>query len=81
MFGVLPRAACEVRAVEEYKERDAPFAYYYPPSPDGSRPGIYYVNALRPAEPQVLQARATTTFHEAMPGHHFQIALESENTT
>ena len=43
-FGVLPRAGCEVRAVEEYKEKDAPFAYYYPPSPDGSRPGIYYAN-------------------------------------
>ncbi|MBA3235978.1 MAG: DUF885 domain-containing protein, partial [Chloroflexi bacterium] len=39
---VLPRAGCDVRPVEEYKEKDAPFAYYYPPSPDGSRPGIYY---------------------------------------
>ena len=35
---------CEVRPVEEYKEKDAPFAYYYPPAPDGSRPGIYYAN-------------------------------------
>ena len=38
-FGVLPKAPCEVRLVEEYKEKDAPFAYYYPPAPDGSRPG------------------------------------------
>ncbi|MFL5690125.1 MAG: DUF885 domain-containing protein, partial [Chloroflexota bacterium] len=43
-FGVLPRAACDVRAVEEYKEKDAPFAYYYPPTPDGARRGIYYAN-------------------------------------
>jgi uncharacterized protein (DUF885 family) len=77
-FGVLPRAACEVRPVEEYKERDAPFAYYYPPAPDGSRPGIYYANGYD------LQSRkytklATTTYHEAAPGHHFQITLEMEN--
>ncbi len=77
-FGVLPKAPCEVRAVEEYKEKDAPFAYYYPPSPDGSRPGIYYANGYD------LQSRkytklATTTFHEAAPGHHFQITLEMEN--
>jgi len=40
-----PRAGCEVRPVEEYKEKDSPFAYYFPPAIDGSRPGIYYVNA------------------------------------
>jgi uncharacterized protein (DUF885 family) len=40
-FGVLPRAGLEVRPVEEYKEKDAPFAYYYPPSADGQRNGIY----------------------------------------
>ena len=77
-FGVLPKAPCEVRAVEEYKEKDAPFAYYFPPAPDGSRPGIYYANGYD------LQSRkytklATTTYHEAAPGHHFQITLEMEN--
>ena len=77
-FGVLPRAACEVRAVEEYKERDAPFAYYYPPSPDGSRPGIYYANGYDLPSRKYTKL-ATTTFHEAVPGHHFQIALEMEN--
>jgi len=77
-FGVLPRAACEVRPVEEYKERDAPFAYYYPPSPDGSRPGIYYANGYDLPSRKYTKL-ATTTFHEAVPGHHFQIALEMEN--
>jgi uncharacterized protein (DUF885 family) len=77
-FGVLPRAACEVRPVEEYKEKDASFAYYYPPSPDGSRPGIYYANGYDLPSRNYTKL-ATATFHEAVPGHHFQIALETEN--
>ena len=77
-FGVLPRAACDVRPVEEYKEKDAPFAYYYPPSPDGSRPGIYYANGYDLPSRKYTKL-ATTTFHEAAPGHHFQITLEMEN--
>jgi uncharacterized protein (DUF885 family) len=77
-FGVLPRAACDVRAVEEYKEKDAPFAYYYPPAPDGSRPGIYYANGYD-LPSRKYSKLATTTYHEAAPGHHFQIALEMEN--
>lgn len=78
VFGVLPRAACEVRPVEEYKERDAPFAYYYPPSAEGERPGIYYVNTYDLAS-RTYSKLASTTFHEAAPGHHFQITLEMEN--
>jgi uncharacterized protein (DUF885 family) len=77
-FGVLPRAACEVRPVEEYKEKDAPFAYYYPPAPDGSRPGIYYANGYDLPSRKYTKL-ATTTYHEAAPGHHFQITLEMEN--
>jgi uncharacterized protein (DUF885 family) len=77
-FGVLPRAGCEVRAVEEYKEKDAPFAYYYPPAPDGSRPGIYYANGYD-LPSRLYTTLATTTYHEAVPGHHFQITLEMEN--
>ncbi|MEP6638867.1 MAG: DUF885 domain-containing protein [Chloroflexota bacterium] len=77
-FGVLPKADCEVRPVEEYKEKDAPFAYYYPPSPDGSRPGIYYSNGYDLPSRKYTKL-ATTTYHEAAPGHHFQITLEMEN--
>ncbi len=77
-FGQLPRAACEVRAVEPYKEADAPAAYYYPPTIDGSRPGVYYVNTYDlPSRSYV--GLASTSFHEAVPGHHFQIALQSEH--
>jgi uncharacterized protein (DUF885 family) len=79
MFRREPRAACRVLAVEEYKERDAPFAYYYPPSADSSRPGTYYVNAYD-LPSRAFSRLASTTYHEASPGHHFQIALESENT-
>ncbi|MDO8485225.1 MAG: DUF885 domain-containing protein [Candidatus Limnocylindrales bacterium] len=79
-FGVLPRAGCEVRPVEEYKEKDASFAYYYPPAPDGSRPGIYYANGYD-LPSRKYSTLATTTYHEAAPGHHFQISLEMENPT
>jgi uncharacterized protein (DUF885 family) len=77
-FGVLPRTGCGVRAVEEFKEKDAPFAYYYPPTTDGSRQGIYYANGYD-LQSRTYTKLATTTYHEAVPGHHFQITLEMEN--
>ena len=77
-FGILPKAGLQVRAVEEYKERDAPFAYYYPPAADGSRDGIYYANGYDLPSRKYTKL-ASTTYHEAAPGHHFQIALEMEN--
>jgi uncharacterized protein (DUF885 family) len=77
-FGVLPRAGLQVRPVEEYKEEDAPFAYYYPPAADGSRDGIYYANGYDLPSRKYTKL-ASTTYHEAAPGHHFQIALEMEN--
>lgn len=76
-FGLLPRAACEVMAVEPHQEKDAPPAFYFPPSEDGTRPGRYYINTYQP-EHRPLHRLAATTFHEATPGHHFQIALEAE---
>ncbi len=78
-FGRLPEAGLDVRPVEEYKERDAPFAYYYPPSANGSRDGIYYANGYDLPSRKYTKL-ASTTYHEAAPGHHFQIALEMENT-
>jgi uncharacterized protein (DUF885 family) len=77
-FGRLPVAQVEVRAVEAFKEKDSPFAYYFPPAPDGSRPGIYYANTYD-LPSRTYTALASTTYHEAVPGHHFQIALEQEN--
>jgi uncharacterized protein (DUF885 family) len=80
VFGRLPKATCEVRPVEPFKEKDAPFAYYFPPAPDGSRNGIYYVNTYD-LPSRTYSKLASTTFHEAIPGHHFQIALEVEHPT
>jgi uncharacterized protein (DUF885 family) len=77
-FGRLPVAGCQVRAVEEYKERDAPFAYYYPPSATGTRDGIYYANGFDLPSRKYTKL-ASTTYHEAAPGHHFQITLEMEH--
>jgi uncharacterized protein (DUF885 family) len=77
-FGRLPTVGCDVRAVEEYKERDAPFAYYYPPSATGTRDGIYYANGFDLPSRKYTKL-ATTTYHEAAPGHHFQITLEMEH--
>ena len=79
MFRRVPVSGCRVIPVEEYKERDAPFAYYYPPSADTTRPGTYYVNTFD-LPSRTYSRLASTTYHEAIPGHHFQIALESENT-
>jgi uncharacterized protein (DUF885 family) len=77
-FRVLPRAGVEVRPVEEFKEADSPFAYYYPPATDGTRGGSYYANGYDLPSRKYTKL-ATTTYHEAVPGHHFQIALEMEN--
>ncbi len=78
-FGRLPVAGCEVRPVEAYKEKDAPFAYYFAPAIDGSRGGLYYVNTYD-LPSRTFHKLASVTAHEAVPGHHFQIALEVENT-
>lgn len=78
MFGRRPRAGCEVRPVEAFKEKDAPFAYYFPPTMDASRPGTYYVNTYD-LPSRTFSKLASTTYHEAIPGHHFQISLEMEH--
>ena len=73
----LPRAALEVRAVEAWREATAPIAFYNRPSPDGKRPGIYYVNLSDMT--QVLKSQIEgISYHEGAPGHHFQIALAME---
>ena len=60
-------------------EQEAPPAFYMPPTEDGSRKGVYYINTFDPAS-RHLHRLAATTYHEAVPGHHFQIALEQELT-
>jgi uncharacterized protein (DUF885 family) len=78
IFGRLPAAGCEVKPVEDYKEKDVAFAYYYPPTLDRSRPGTYYVNTYD-LPSRTFSKLASTTYHEAIPGHHLQIASEMEH--
>ncbi len=78
-FGRLPKANCQVRPIDEFQEDDMPGAYYNPPTEDGSRPGTYYVNTGH-LEGRPLHQTATTSFHEANPGHHFQLSIEQEFT-
>jgi uncharacterized protein (DUF885 family) len=78
-FRRLPKQNCEVKAVEEFRERDMADAFYYPPSMDGSRLGIYYVNTSD-LQKRPLHHLASITYHEANPGHHFQVSIEQEFT-
>jgi len=76
-FSDLPEAALEVRAVEAWREATASIAFYNQPAPDGSRPGIYYVNLSDMT--QVLKPQIEgISYHEGAPGHHFQIAYAQE---
>jgi uncharacterized protein (DUF885 family) len=79
-FGVLPKAAVEIRRVPTYTEAGSPGGYYQPPTLDGSRPGAYYIN-LRDTAEQPSWCLPTLTYHEAIPGHHLQgsIALEADS--
>ncbi len=78
-FNILPKAPLEVRRVEEWREETAPIAFYNQPTPDGSRPGIYYVNLKDMAGKQKHEME-TVAYHEGAPGHHFQIAIQQELT-
>lgn len=76
-FGVLPRATVEIRRVPVAIEAGAPGGSYQMPSLDGSRPGVYYIN-LRDTAEWPRFTLPTLTYHEASPGHHFQICIALE---
>jgi uncharacterized protein (DUF885 family) len=76
LFGRLPRAPFEIRAIEPYRENAAP-SQYWGATPDGSRPGIFYVNAAG-IEARPLQVSQSLFLHEAIPGHHLQISIQRE---
>ena len=77
-FEKFPKSPVEVRAVPEYSEKTAAGVYYQSPSLDGSRPGVFYANLYDIKQTPKFGMR-TLTFHEAVPGHHLQIALNQEN--
>ncbi len=76
-FGILPVAPCQLTPVPDFLAADAPAAYYTPPAPDGSRPGEYHVNLHNPTERGRAET-ASIAFHEAIPGHHLQLAIAAE---
>lgn len=76
-FGQLPKAPLEIRRVPPATEAGAPGGYYFPPSLDGSRPGIYWIN-LRDTAEVPAWTLPTLTYHEGLPGHHLQLALNNE---
>lgn len=78
-FGILPRADCLIAEVPAFLAPDSPSAYYFPPAGDGSRPGTYYVNTHQPGEKNRYETRSVAC-HEAIPGHHLQIAIANELT-
>ncbi len=77
-FGALPKAKVEIKRVPKEIEAGSPGGYYNSPALDGSRPGYYYINLRNTAEWPRLSL-PTLTYHEALPGHHFQIAISQES--
>jgi prolyl oligopeptidase len=78
-FGRLPRLPIVVKAVEEFRERDAPAAYYFQANADGSRPATFYINTYEPPS-RPKHTLPALAFHEGVPGHHLQIALAQETS-
>lgn len=77
LFDIAPKADYQVKAVEAYRAASSAGASYQAPAPDGSRPGIFYINSYNlKAQPKFLVE--TLSIHEAAPGHHFQISLQQE---
>jgi uncharacterized protein (DUF885 family) len=77
LFGKLPRTPYGIRVVPDYVAPQTTSAYYWPPAADGSRAGFYYINTYNLSARPLYQLEALS-FHEAVPGHHLQLALQAE---
>lgn len=76
-FNIMPKAGMEVKRVPIFKEEGQVSAYYEGPAMDGSRGGVFYAN-LRDTKETIKFAMKTLAYHEGIPGHHFQIAIQNE---
>ena len=76
-FGTLPQAPLVVKPVEAFREKSAGKAFYQRPAPDGSRPGTYYANLYKMADMPLTEVEALF-YHEGIPGHHLQLAIQTE---
>jgi uncharacterized protein (DUF885 family) len=79
LFGRLPESEYDFREIEQFRADAAPAAYYYLPPEDRSRPGYFYVNTYKP-ETRPKYTMEALAYHEAVPGHHLQLALQQELT-
>jgi len=80
MFGRIPKTHFEIRQTEAFRAASAS-AEYNPGSPDGSRPGIFYVPILDATKFNTTSGMESLFLHEAIPGHHYQISLQQEDTS
>jgi len=78
-FGTLPKAELEVKRVEEFREVDGGAQHYMSATPDGSRPGVYYVH-MSDMSAYSKTDMETTAYHEGSPGHHMQVSIAQELT-
>ncbi len=76
-FETLPKNPYEVHSLPSYQERESPDAFYMPGNLSSGRPGVYYVNTYEPSTRGRHNAEVLA-YHEAVPGHHLQIALAQE---
>jgi len=76
-FGTLPKADVMIKRVPKTIEAGQPLGYYYNPSLDGKRPGIYWIN-LRDSAEDPTWTLPTLTYHESIPGHHLQLSIQME---
>jgi uncharacterized protein (DUF885 family) len=74
VLGLVPTIDVEVRPVEAWREKSAPKAFYSGPPPDGSRPGIFYINLYDMKAAPKYQL-PVTLYHEAIPGHHIETVV------
>src|SRR6185295_14030070 len=77
LFLTIPKAKCEVRRVEKFKEETSSGAYYQPGALDGSRPGMFFAN-LRDMNEVPKWSMPTLAYHEGVPGHHWQLSTAEE---
>jgi uncharacterized protein (DUF885 family) len=77
IFITKPKASIIVKAVESFREKSAGKAFYNRPAADGSRPGIYYANLYDMESMPIYQMEALA-YHEGIPGHHMQLAIQQE---
>ncbi len=76
-FHDFPKAIMDVQRIPEFKEKTAPGAYYQRPAMDGSRPGVFYAN-LYDIKATPRYGMKTLAYHEGVPGHHYQLAIQQE---